>query len=71
MYLLFAIVGLVIGGFTSGEASAMLIGMVVGIVVAGLIHIMIKATTDNSRNTWFDGCLLVIFIEGIFAVLSE
>lgn len=70
MYLLFAVIGLLIGAFGYGTSMAMAIGVGAGIVVAGFIHLIMKASTERGSSSAFDGCLVFILLEGIIAGLS-
>ncbi|RLC46740.1 MAG: hypothetical protein DRH57_05490 [Candidatus Cloacimonadota bacterium] len=70
MYLFFTVIGLLIGAFGYGTSIAMAIGVGVGLLVAGIIHITIRASSERGSSSAFDGCLLFILLEGIFAGLS-
>ena len=68
MYLIFGVIGLVIGGFSVGSSFAMFIGFVLGIVVCGLCHISPRA---NNKSSVFDGCIILLILEIVFSGLGE
>jgi len=71
MYLLLFIGGLIIGALTSGTMTSIIIGGAVGIGIALLIHMLLKVMSDSSSKSVFDGCVLLIIIEGIFMGLGD
>ena len=70
MYLFLSIIGLLIGAFGYGTSMAMAIGVGLGLLVAGIIHVVIKVSSERGSSSALDGCLLFILLEGIFAGLS-
>lgn len=65
MYLLFALIGLLIGGFTSNwDGGHVAIGALIGVVVAIIFKLLGKLFSSGNASA-FDGCLLLILLEGI------
>jgi hypothetical protein len=70
MYLLFSVIGLLIGAFWYGTSVAMVIGLGAGLLVVGIFHLVIKVNSETGSKSALDGCLLFILLEVVLAWLS-
>lgn len=71
MYLIFGLIGLVIGGFSTSWTG---MGMTAGFIIAVIIAIALKAIAKSPHSSGgssavFDGCLIAIILEAIFSGL--
>lgn len=79
MYLLFVIVGLVIGGFIGDwDSGSIAMGAMLGLVIAFVMKYLIKffnhvskSSGGGSSSSVFDGCILGHILMGLLQGLSD